>query len=255
MKHVIVLVCWSLVQIGMSVTADAQTKLTIATDNWPPYEIVANDVVTGGFSTEVLQAVLKYMQVDIIGDIRAYPFARLNSYILKGAIDAAYSLSSNEIRRQSCYFPTESLVKSQWVLFIRKKNEATLTFTSLDDLKGKTIGVVRAYAYTSGFWEFLETEQNFEVVTNDTQNFMMLSAGRVDFIIAEYGNASTIVHKLGLRDQIIPLLDHPIYTTELYVIFNKQTVQQQFVEDFSSTLKVFKTTLAYENIYQKYFPR
>lgn len=252
MKHFIVLVCWILVQIGIPVTVDAQTKLTIATDNWPPYENVVNGVVTGGFSTEVLQAVLKYMHVEIIGNIQAYPFARLESYILKGAIDAAYSLSSDRNRRQACYFPTEPLVKSQWVLFIRKENEGTLTFTSLDDLKEKTIGVVRSYAYTSEFWNFLEAEQNFEIVTSDTQNFKMLSAGRVDYIIAEYGNASTIMHKMELHDQIIPLLHHPIYTTELYVIFNKQTVQQQLVDDFSSALKVFKTTPVYESIYKKY---
>nr|WP_320192386.1 ABC transporter substrate-binding protein [uncultured Desulfobacter sp.] len=175
--------------------------------------------------------------------------------ILRGRIDAAFSLSSNEKRRQACYFPNESLVDSQWVLFIRKEDEGKITFTSWNDLKGKKISVVLAYAYPPEFLKFLETEQNFETVIHDRQGFQMLNARRVDFVAAEYGNALALLEELKLSDQILPLLDHPISTMKLYIAFNKQTVRQQLVDNFSATLKIFKTTPAYEQLYKKYFER
>jgi polar amino acid transport system substrate-binding protein len=138
-------------------------------------------------------------------------------------------------------------------LFIRKSDEGKLKFNSFDDLKGKKIGVVRAYAYTPEFWKFMEAEKNFDDVVDDETNFKKLNAGRIDFVAAEYGNASMILRKLGLADKMIPLLQNPIRTTGLYLIFNKQKVSQKFTDDFSSNLKAFKATPAYKSIYQKYF--
>ena len=88
-------------------------------------------------------------------------------------------------------------------------------------MKGKRIGVVRGYAYTPDFWQFLKTEKNYESVTHDEQNFKKLNSGRIDFVIAEYRNALMLLKKKGLSDEIKPLLSHPVYTTDLYIILKR----------------------------------
>ncbi|MDP5148288.1 transporter substrate-binding domain-containing protein [Shewanella sp. ULN5] len=137
MKYYVYLAFVSLALFFATIPVNAQTRLTIASDDWAPYEMVQDNVVNAGFSLEVIQAVLREMNVGINGKIRAYPFARLDHHILNGDVDAAFSLSRNEARQEKCHFPSESLVNSKWVLFIRKENEGALKFSSLEDLKGK----------------------------------------------------------------------------------------------------------------------
>lgn len=253
MKYAILLIACNITLLFMPTSVSGEIRLTIGSDHWPPYELAEKDFVTNGFSTQVVEAVLKRMNVQIEGKIHLYPFARLEHHILYGHIDAAFSLSSNTKRQKQCYFPAEPLIDSKWVLFIRQEDKNRLRFSTLDDLKGKTIGVVRQYAYTPAFWAFLKKENNYETVSNDEQNFIKLRSGRIDYVIAEYANALTILKKLGLSDELMPLLTQPVYKTELYVIFNKQRISEQFVNRFSDTLKAFKRTSEYDRIYENYF--
>ncbi|MGE0085472.1 MAG: substrate-binding periplasmic protein [Desulfococcaceae bacterium] len=240
--------------IGLSVTGYAQPRLTVATDDCPPYEFIAEDNNVTGFCTEVIMAVFKQMNVMFDADkIKIYPFARLEKNVLEGDVDAAYSLSFNEKRKAACHFPEESLIDTKWILFIRKKDEGKLIFNTFNDLKNKKIGIVRAYAYTPEFWQFLESEKNYEEVTNDEQNFKKLMADRIDYVAADHMNASSLLKKSGLSGQVAPLSENPIRVTPLYIIFNKQKVQQEFVNEFSVKLKEFKSSQDYKILYQKYF--
>jgi len=253
MKYAILLIACNVTLLFMPTPVSGEIRLTIGSDHWPPYELAEKDFVTHGFSTQVVEAVLKRMDVKIEGQIHLYPFARLEHHILHGHIDAAFSLSSNTERQTACYFPEEPLIDSKWVLFIRQKDKNRLTFATLNDLKGKTIGVVRQYAYTPAFWAFLKKENNYETVSNDEQNFIKLRSGRIDYAIAEYANALTILEKMGLNDELMPLLTQPVYKTKLYVIFNKRRISEQFATQFSDTLKAFKDTPEYERFYHDYF--
>jgi len=232
----------------------AQARLIIATDEWNPYEYTGADGVVTGFSTEVVRAVLAGMNIGIAEDhIGMHPFARLEQYVIDGTVDAAYSLSRTEKREGACYFPAEPIINSRWVLFIRKSDEGRLGFTSFEDLKGRSVGVVRAYAYTPEFWACLEEEGNGSAVTSDEQNFRKLAAGRIDYVAAEYGNASGVIKELGLAGRIVPLSDNPIAEKELYLIFNKRKVSRSLVDDFSDALRAFKSTPEYDRLYRSYF--
>lgn len=62
-----------------------------------------------------------------------------------------------------------------------------------------------------------------------------------------------LLKKKGLSDEIKPLLSHPVYTTDLYIIFNKQRISKEFVDGFSRALKNYKSTRNYQSLYQTYF--
>ena len=237
--------------------AHAQTRLTIATDDWPPYEFVEPNspgkAVTG-FSTEVVRAVLKKMQAEIAGDIQLYPFARLERSVLEGTVDAIYSIAVNDKREACCYFPSESIIDSVWVLYIRKEDEGRLKFASYDDLQGKSIGVVRGYTYSPEFWRFLETHKGLvDEANSDEMNFRRLMLQRIDYVAADLGNASALLKKMALSEKLVPLMNNPIRVTGLHIIFNKKNVSKKFVDDFSMHLKAFKASAEYKEIHKKYF--
>jgi polar amino acid transport system substrate-binding protein len=229
--------------------------LTIATDDWPPYEFKVDDPgkehITG-FSTEVIQAVLKRMNVGINGRINQYPWVRGEKMVIDGTVDMLYTASTNEKRAKITHYPKESLMESSWSFFIRKEDADRLKYNSFNDLKGKKIGVVRAYTYTPELWEFMEKEKNFDEVTNDELNVKKLMVKRIDYVAMDFGNGMALIKKMGLTDQII-VLKKPIKTTSLFAIFSQKTVKKDFADKFSSELKAFKATTEYKTLFNKYF--
>lgn len=247
----------SVLLIGITFgSISAQTEILVGTDDWPPYEyeITQNgNLTTLGFSTEVVKAVLAKMNLKIKQEIRLYPFSRLENFVLSGTLDAAYSLGKNEKRMQDAHYPEEGIINSEWVVYIRKSDLNIHQFKQLSDLKGKKIGVVQSYAYNKEFWDYIKEHCQTEEVISDEQNMQKLNVGRIHYVAAEYGNAQAVVKKLGLSDQVIALKDLLITKYSLYMIFNKKNVQIERVNEFSATLKAYKSTQEYKDLYQKYF--
>lgn len=230
-------------------------RLKIGTDEWPPYEYVMGipgNECMGGFSTEIILGVFQKMNVSVNGRIEQYPWARGERMIIEGSLDMLYTAATSEKRARIVHYPSESLVESAWSLFIRSEDSGKLKFDTLDDLKGKRIGVVRAYTYTPEFWSFIESEKNFEEVAGDEQNINKLMYKRIDYIIMDYGNGLYLIDKKGLAGKIVPLAK-PVARMSLYPIFSRNTVEKDFVDRFSEELKTFKTGPEYRKIYNRYF--
>jgi polar amino acid transport system substrate-binding protein len=253
MKRIVFAVILSFVFSG-GFAAESR-KMKIATDIWPPYEFqvgVPGNESMSGFSTEVILAVFKQMNIAIDGKISPYPWARAEAMIIDGSVDVLYTAAPSDKRALVTLYPSESLMESSWSFFIRKEDTARLKFDSLNDLKGKKVGVVRAYAYTPELWAFLEAEKNYEDVIKDDQNVNKLVANRVDYIAMDYGNGLALLKSMGLLDKVVAL-KNPIKPISLYAIFSKKTVDKAVVDEFSEKLKAFKKTKEYQVIFDKYF--
>jgi len=190
------------------------------------------------------------MQTDI-GTISIYPWKRAILMLESGRADALFSSNYTQDRTAFAFYPEEPIVISPWVMWVRDGDGSK--FESFDDLHGKKVGVVRGYSYTPEFWFFVKKHQLFEEVTNDEMNFKKLSAGRLDFIVAELGNGLYLSRTLNLDKKIIPLLKHPIKKDGLFIIFNKKTVSREFVDKFSTELKEIKKEAFYKYLYYKNF--
>ncbi|MBF0412653.1 MAG: transporter substrate-binding domain-containing protein [Desulfamplus sp.] len=252
MKRIILTVL--IVLLSLSICVAEEKKLNIVTDDWPPYEFKAgeagNEYITG-FSTEVIIAVLKKMNVGINERIKQHPWARGEKMVIDGSADMLYTAADNPERAKLTHYPTESLMESSWSFFIRAEDAGKLKYNSFEDLKGQKIGVVRGYSYTPELWQFMKAENNFEEVASDDFNVKKLVGKRFNYIIMDYGNGKSLLKNMGLSDKVVPI-ENPIKSISLYAIFSKNTVDKDFVDKFSAELKAFKATQDYKAIYEKY---
>ena len=228
----------------------AQTAMRLGTDDWAPYEFLQEKELTG-YSVEVVQQVFKQMGIEI-ASLQLFPWARAEWMVFNGELDALFSGTKSQDREDACFFPSEALTQSDWVLFIRKSDAGQLKFDTFDDLKGKQVGVVREHAYTPEFWDFLKREKNYQEVTVDAQNFQKLAANRVDYVASEYVVGISLLKEFGLTGEIVALTEHPLKSAGLFIMFSKKTVQAETVAQFSEALRQFKITPAYQEIVAKY---
>lgn len=227
----------------------ASDSIRITCDIWAPYQIAGTDGQVTGFSLEVTKSVLSKMNI-AIESVDAYPWKRALSTLEAGNADALFSANFTEDRTAFARYPEEVLVDSPWLIWTHGAEK----FHSLEDLKGKRIGVVLGYSYTEEFWTFIETYCVVERVFSDKTNFKKLDIGRLDAIIAEFGNGYHITNDLGLKD-IYPNWNLEVKRDGLYVIFNKKKYDEEFVAKFSDELRRFKETVQYRNLEEKYFGR
>ncbi len=141
----------------------------------------------------------------------------------------------------------QKLFDTPWVIWTKNMR----TIDSLKDLKGKSIGVVIGYSYTEAFWNFIQTYCKVEKVTTDAINMKKLAINRLDAVVAEYGNGMYLIDKLKLKG-IQPHRNIVIKKDGLYIIFNRDTVNDSFVRKFSKELKKFKTSEEYRALRTKY---
>lgn len=240
------LIVASLLLVMLVSTARAGEPTSLVCDIWPPYQMRSPQGVTG-FSVDVVNAVYKRMGVSI-DKIEAFPWKRALEMVQHDNAQALFSANFSRDREVFALYPNETLIESPWIIWTRRRDH----FTTLDDLKGKRIGVVLGYSYTPEFWEFIEIYCSVKVVHSDDINFKKLSAGRLDATIAEYGNGYFLSQSLKL-DNLKPNFDLTIKEDGLYVLFNRKSVPDNFVEKFSNTLKAYKSTDEYSELRKKHF--
>ncbi|MFP4030391.1 MAG: substrate-binding periplasmic protein [Desulfococcaceae bacterium] len=231
---------------------EAAPPLRVGTDEWPPYEYTGPDGTVTGFSTDVVRAVMDELGM-AYGEIQVLPWARAEAMAFSGELDVLFSASHSDRRLEHCYFPDEPLIESPNVLFIRAEDKDRLRFDALADLRGHTVGIVRDYAYTPEFLDFVKANVDHSVALDDASNFKLLSRGRVDYIPADLGNGLAMIDQMGLAGKIIPLRNHPIKTSGIYAMFSKKTVKPPTVRQFSKALAEFRKTPEYQRLYDRYF--
>ncbi|WNO07536.1 substrate-binding periplasmic protein [Teredinibacter sp. KSP-S5-2] len=228
--------------------AEPSRGLTLICDDWPPYQIV-NDGKVGGFSVAVVDVVFKRMEVNVQG-YRHYPWKRAITMLEKGMVDGLFSANKTPEREVFAYYPSEPLVDSPWVVWAKQEDE--LEYKRFDDLLGRQIGLVRGYSYTHDFWQFVEVNKLYMLTTSDEQNFKMLNAGRIDFTVAELGNALHVLKKNHIYN-MHAFSNAPIKVDGLYVAFSKERVAKEMVERFSEELKKLKAEPLYQKLYEEFF--
>ena len=242
--------CLALCGALASFTAVAQDKpLQIGTDDWAPYEYAVDGKVTG-LATEILTSVLDKMQIKYEAPA-IYPWSRGEKMLGDGELSILYSGSKSDKRLQFAWFPAEPLIESKWVVFANKSEG--LTYTKMEDLKDKSVGLVLDYAYTPEFVAFVKASAKVEDAPRDEINLKKLAAKRIQFTVCEYAVGMALIKKLGLEKDLVAFTDAPIKSTGLYYMFGKKITQQEPVDKFSAALKEFKASPEYDKIYHKYF--
>lgn len=238
------------------ININAKQTIKLATESWPPFSYEKNGKITG-LSTDIIYATFKKMGIKISSN-RVMPWVRTQNLGYYGKVDAVYTASINDERKKYMYFPDEPIIKSKWVLFIKKDNKDKLKFDNFKSLKGKKFCLIRGYNYPKEFKEYITKNSKITYTSTEYSNIEKLMHSRCDYMPAVLETTLYLTkHNEDLKKinayKNIYYFEKPLSVTNFYLMFSKKRVSKKFVDKFSNTLKELKKTKEYQDIVKKYF--
>jgi polar amino acid transport system substrate-binding protein len=166
--------------------------IRIVTEELPPYNMTENGTLTG-MSTEVVQAVLK--QVNVQASIQSMPWARAYDLALHGENILIYSITRSP-EREALFKWVGSIAPCRWFMYSYASHPITLR--TLDDARGYQTATVNEdigeqYLINKQFsvGKQLQSSNRYEF------NYEKLKLAHVDLWISDELNARYLVRKAG----------------------------------------------------------
>ncbi|WP_421863234.1 substrate-binding periplasmic protein [Motiliproteus sp.] len=131
----------------------------------------------------------------------------------QGQVDivvAAYRIAERE---RYLHFSSQPVISDPISLFINRQHP--FSFDRLEDLEGKTVGLLLGDSFGDKFDRYLRDHTRIEYVSSGLQNFGKLALGRIDFMPLGRLSGELQSQKLGFN-QIVPL--DPVISTEYYYL-------------------------------------
>jgi len=140
--------------------------------DFPPYEFEEEGKPSG-----VLVKIVNMLfeKADVPLDLQLYPFKRAFNSTKEGQIDGLFNFYKTEERLESFDY-TDPIITNPLVLFVRK--DSNIEYSSLEDLKGLTIGTMLGYSYGPAFDK--STLFFKDATSSHASNFKKLALSRID---------------------------------------------------------------------------
>ncbi len=239
---VISLFCLNCVYLGQA------AEIIIVTEEFPPYNYT--DPATGditGFSTEIVRALLKEINVD--AKIRSYPWAR--SYKMAEEIENVMIFSMKRTtKREELFKWVGELIKHK-PYFLTVKNKLIKPVDNLEELKKYTIAAIRKGAIVRGLKA--DGFPNVIAGTDRDANWKILKGGRIDLWCTDILSARHTIKSLGDNYDDLKIIYHykELSKSSLYMAFSKQT-DDTIVEMFRKGFNQLKTNGIHQKILKRY---
>lgn len=158
----------------------------IASENWMPY--TGESLPEGGIGIVILREALKAEGIKLV--VEYYPWSRAIQTARDPSYVGFYPAWEEEI--VDGFIKSPALFKSP-VGFVEPKNKP-LVWSKLEDLKGKTIGVVQDYGNTHEFTALIKNDViKTEAVVSDVFNVRKVAAGRIDGAFIDLNNLAYLL--------------------------------------------------------------
>jgi len=220
-------------------------EVVFATSQWPPYSMLEDGKQTG-MNMEIVRELCKRLGFE--SKIQIFPWKRALMYVKKGEVDAIFSARHTQERAKFLYYPSEAINKERTIILALKGSG--IKATKLDDLKGKTIGVVRGYAYGS---EFNNHQGLKKMLCNDDDQLVRIFAKKRTELAAgmDEGSMRFLCKKAGIETEVVHVLEE----TVSYVAFSKAIGERGKIlaEKFGEALRQLKKEGFIEKVQSKYF--
>jgi polar amino acid transport system substrate-binding protein len=208
----------------------AAEKITLVFESYPPYESVEGGKIDG-IDVAIIREVCK--QLGLEPDFQERPWERAQSEVKSGAADAIFSLFKTDEREKFLFFPSKGLSYEKNII-VGKKGKGVKA-SSVADLKGKIVGVVKGYSYGDAFDNEVKNLKT-DASTNVEMMLKKLDGGRMDVAITNELVYNSMVKKLKLQDKL-----EVVYVQSndpLYVGFSKAKGEkgQKLAADFGRVL-------------------
>lgn len=230
-----------LLALALPIAALAAETVTIGVDSENPPFMSSKDGKAVGLYPAILTAAFAAM-----GDtaqIEAKPWKRCIADTDAGTAGTG-GIYKNDERLKKYDFSEQIFVEKMAVYFNKSH---PVSFSSVTDLMGKRVGVVRGWSYGDDFDKAAkEGKITTEEVTSDAQNFQKLAAGRVDVVLAieEAGNSQLKAGKMtGLERAPAYLFQNPTY-----LAFNKSSKKTELLAKFNKAIADMKKSAKLDSI-------
>jgi ABC-type amino acid transport substrate-binding protein len=228
----------------------ADELLLIGDDSTPPKYYLENSVPKG-FIVDIVVWCMQEMKKPY--ELQLYPWARAYQ-MAKDGEGAIIGLSMNS-ERLKIFDYSEPLYHDDLMVVVKKGKE--FSFQSVDDLKGKVVGVSRGTSYGDVFDKAVENKV-FKVyeVARIVQALQMTVTERLDAVLIGPGAAGVkqvVASQNLIRPDEISILPVPFKRDAKYLGVLKSHEMKSFVADFNAALKKGKETGVFERIINSYY--
>lgn len=219
----------------------ALIQLVAAADPWPPY--IDEKHPMGGVSVQIADAAFRTQGYTVRNVVM--PWARALEETKQARVDLILDAWWSQERSEHFMYSRPYI--NGPVKFIKQKADP-FRYADLSSLKGKSIALVRNYAYGD---EFLKAT-NYEpvLVTNFLQGVHMLTLSRVDLAIEnEFVARSRILRDAPELMPKIEFVDQPLGDNYVYLISSyEHPAHLQIISAFNKGLAIILKNGVYQKI-------
>jgi polar amino acid transport system substrate-binding protein len=176
------------------------------------------------------------------------PWARCQKLIANGKVDINICSIKNDTRENYSVFSKIPIAQNEQAIFVRAKE--SFEFRELEDLKLKSIGIVRGVSLGNEIDQYLKKHIRLTFVADYSSLFNMLQMERIDGVIVARESGKSYIQLNNLDDKIIDL-PTALVVADLYISISKKS---KFV-DTLPLLQPFLDSKDYRVWYQTLFAK
>ncbi|MEM5527841.1 transporter substrate-binding domain-containing protein [Gammaproteobacteria bacterium AS21] len=219
--------------------------IRILTEHFPPYNFEVDNQAQG-LATEVVQAVLQQLKLDV--DIEFYPWARAYELAQTEKNILIYSIA--RIPERENLFQWVGTIASYKTSLYKLKANKEIKVNTLEQAKQYEIGL----SLNDVIVTYLQRHQfpSLKTLSTGLLNIRMLANDRIDLIAYDEASFSYALQEEGVEDALF----EKVYTLDelsdqLYMAFSPRS-DKALVKAFADALQVIKANGSYEQIQKKY---
>jgi len=223
--------------------AEGDVETLIFYDDFPPFCYLDDGQLKGLF-IDVVTAIFDDMGGAY--ETKSYPIKRALLSASKGQGIVVGILRNEE--RQKIFDYSSSFYIEKRMLFVSKGH--IFPFSSVNDLKGKRVGVKLGWSYGSKFDQAKNTQLFTPVVGETKQLYTLLKTGRLDTVVGNELSVPSLTKVMNYPVQI-EALPTPLLEADLYIAAKKGT-KVELIEKFNNHMAQIKVNGVYKDILKKY---
>ena len=224
----------------------SQYEIQVVTELLEPYQVYNHDGTLGGFSTDVIKALLQ--QAQSTAKIEVMPWARAYNTALYSENVMIYSITKSDSRDRDFLWLGEIFEEKLCYWTLRHNgSENKLVDKALKDkaFSAPRFSISAQYLLDNNF-------TNVYLTSNEEQSIEMLFLGRADFILATEYSLRLAARKLGLDlSKVKRMYENKVISNPLSIAFGLNT-DREIIEHFQAAFSEIKRNGTLGKITQKW---
>jgi polar amino acid transport system substrate-binding protein len=221
-------------------------RLTIITEEWPPFNYTENGVIKG-FSMEIINYLMKELKVNY--QVQIFSTARIMDILKKERNVMFFTML--RIPERETQFKWIGPIGEDAIYFY-KKRENPLKIKSLEEAKKvksiacRHIGLVYSTLIKAGF-------TNLDTTSNSVGIYMKVVSGRCELGIGETPlGVKYWLKKQNISSDTLEQIPIKVIDSQLYIVCSKD-VSDKEISLWQNALDKMKSSGDYKRLYQKYY--